>query len=65
MVRRWLAVSEIPDEQAKDIGLENWHDDISKEEFSLEAIATFGKLSTLDEPQSKRTICHHGQNRSD
>lgn len=50
MVRRWLAVSEIPDEQAKDIGLENWHDDISKEEFSLEAIATFGKLSTLDEP---------------
>ncbi|MEQ8962805.1 MAG: 3'-5' exonuclease [Coleofasciculus sp. C2-GNP5-27] len=50
MVRRWLAVNEIPDEQVQDIGLENWHDDISKEDFSLEAIATFGTLSTLDEP---------------
>jgi len=50
MVRRWLAASEIPDEQAADIGLKNWQDKISREEFSLEAIATFGKLSTHDEP---------------
>jgi Cdc6-like AAA superfamily ATPase len=50
VVRRWLAASEIPDEQAADIGLENWQGEISKEEFSLQAIATFGKLSTHDEP---------------
>ena len=50
MVRRWLAASEIPDEQAADIGLKNWQDKISREEFSLEAIAAFGKLSTHDEP---------------
>lgn len=49
-VRRWLAASEIPDEQAADIGLKNWQDEISREEFALEAIATFGKLSTHDEP---------------
>jgi DNA polymerase III epsilon subunit-like protein len=50
MVRRWLAASEIPEEEANDIGLENWQDEMGREEFSLEAIAAFGKLSTLDEP---------------
>jgi len=50
MVRRWLAASEIPAEEASDIGLENWHSEMGREEFSLEAIAAFGKLSTLDEP---------------
>lgn len=50
MVRRWLAASEIPEEEANNIGLENWQDEMGKEEFSLEAISAFGKLSTLDEP---------------
>ncbi len=50
MVRRWLAVREISEEQASNIGLENWQDEMGREEFSLEAIAAFGKLSTLDEP---------------
>jgi hypothetical protein len=50
MVRRWLAASEIPEEQASDMGLENWHEEMGREEFSLEAIAAFGKLSTLDQP---------------
>ncbi|MEP0883764.1 AAA family ATPase [Trichocoleus sp. ST-U3] len=50
MVRRWLAASEIPEEEASAIGLENWQDDMGREEFSLEAIAAFGKLSTLDQP---------------
>lgn len=49
-VRRWLAASEIPEEEASKIGLENWRDERGREEFSLEAIAAFGKLSTLDEP---------------
>jgi DNA polymerase III epsilon subunit-like protein len=50
MVRRWLAASEIPEEEASNIGLENWQDEMGREDFSLEAIAAFGKLSTLDEP---------------
>lgn len=50
MVRRWLAASEIPEEEADDLGLENWQDEIGREEFSLEAIAAVGKLSTLDQP---------------
>lgn len=50
MVSRWLAASEIPEEEANNIGLENWQDEMGKEEFSLEAISAFGKLSTLDEP---------------
>lgn len=50
LVRRWLAGSELDDEQAENIGLNNWQGDISREEFALEAISVFGKLSTLDEP---------------
>ncbi len=50
IVRRWLAASELPKEEVNEIGLRNWQDEISREEFSLEAIATFGKLSTHDEP---------------
>ena len=49
-VRRWLAGSEIPEADAQEIGLENWQDEMSREEFALEAIACFGKLSVLDEP---------------
>lgn len=30
--------------------MENWDEEISREEFALEAIAVFGRLSTLDEP---------------
>ncbi len=50
LVRRWLAGSELDDAQAESIGLDNWQDDMSQEEFALEAISVFGKLSTLDEP---------------
>lgn len=50
LVRRWLAASELEDEQVKSVDLENWQEDISREEFALEAIAVFGRLSTLDEP---------------
>lgn len=49
-VARWLAASELDPEELADIGLPNWNDDISKEEFSLEAISVFSRLSLLDEP---------------
>lgn len=50
LVRRWLAASELEEAEAESIGLENWQDDMSREEFALEAITVFGRLSTLDEP---------------
>lgn len=50
LVRRWLAASELEPEEAENIGLDNWQDDMSREEFALEAITVFGRLSTLDEP---------------
>jgi DNA polymerase III epsilon subunit-like protein len=50
LVRRWLAAYELEDHEAESIGLSNWRMDISQEEFALEAITVFGKLSTLDEP---------------
>lgn len=50
LVRRWLAASELEAEEAESIGLDNWQDDMSREEFALEAITVFGRLSTLDEP---------------
>ena len=50
LVRRWLAASELEEAEAESIGLENWQDDLSREEFALEAITVFGRLSTLDEP---------------
>ncbi|MBE9221094.1 exonuclease [Cyanobacterium stanieri LEGE 03274] len=50
IIRRWLSGKELSDEEANQIGLKNWNDDLSREEFALDAIAVFGKLSTLDEP---------------
>ncbi|MBD2038287.1 exonuclease [Leptolyngbya sp. FACHB-321] len=50
LVRRWLAASELETAEAESIGLENWQEDMSREEFALAAITVFGRLSTLDEP---------------
>lgn len=50
LVRRWLAGHELETEEATSIGLENWSEDLSREEFALEAMGVFGRLSTLDEP---------------
>lgn len=47
---RWLAGQTVSDEEAKKVGLPNWQDNLSLEEFSLEAISVLGKLSILDEP---------------
>jgi hypothetical protein len=50
LIRRWLAGSELEKDIIEKIGLNNWSENISKEEFALEAMRLFGQLSTLDEP---------------
>ncbi|MGK7948322.1 MAG: exonuclease [Xenococcaceae cyanobacterium] len=50
IVTRWLAADELDPEELTKIGLDGWHEEISKEAFSLEAIAVLSKLSLLDEP---------------
>ncbi len=49
-VMRWLAANELTEKEIDDIGLSNWQDEMSREEFALEAMAVFGKLSVCDEP---------------
>jgi len=50
LITRWLAGGELDDQQVDQIGLEKWSDDLSKEDFALEAMSVFGKFSLLDEP---------------
>ncbi len=50
LVTKWLAAEALSPEELNKIGLYNWHEEMSKEAFSLEAIAVLGKLSLLDEP---------------
>lgn len=50
LVARWLAAHELDADALALIGLPNWSEALSKEEFSLEAISVFSKLSLLDEP---------------
>jgi DNA polymerase III epsilon subunit-like protein len=47
---RWLAGQELSEEDLKLLNLNNWHENLGKEGFSLEAISVFSKLSLLDEP---------------
>ncbi|MDJ0632767.1 MAG: ATP-binding protein [Xenococcaceae cyanobacterium MO_188.B29] len=50
LVTMWLAADELHPSELHKIGLDNWHEEISKEAFSLEAISVLSKLSLLDEP---------------
>lgn len=50
LVKKWLAADELEPEELARIGLSSWHEEISKEDFSLDAIAVLGKLSLLHEP---------------
>ncbi|MBD2012933.1 exonuclease [Microcoleus sp. FACHB-53] len=50
LVTRWLSANELSQEELKSIDLNNWNEEMSKEEFSLQAISVFSKLSLLDEP---------------
>ena len=50
LVTRWLAADTLDEAELAKIGLSNWNEEMSKEAFSLEAIAVLSKLSLLDEP---------------
>jgi len=50
LIRRWLSASGLEKSSLAKIGLDEISDSISKEEFSMEAISVFGKLSIEDEP---------------
>lgn len=50
LVRRWLSVEELDQEDLNKIGLENWDEEMGKEEFALQAMTVLSKLSRLDEP---------------
>ena len=50
LIKKWLAADELEPEQLAKIGLSSWQDELSKEDFSLDAIAVLGKLSLLHEP---------------
>ena len=49
-VTRWLSGSAISAEEAAEVGLESWQDDLAPATFSLEAMTVLSKLSVLDEP---------------
>ena len=50
LIKKWLATDELEPEELNKVGLAGWHDEMSKEDFSLEAIAVLGRLSLLHEP---------------
>jgi DNA polymerase III epsilon subunit-like protein len=50
LVRRWLSGHFLEVHELESIRLENWSEELSQEDFALEAIAVFSKLSIVDEP---------------
>ena len=50
LIKKWLAADELEPEELAKIGLSSWQDELSKEDFSLDAIAVLGKLSLQHEP---------------
>ncbi|OQW93084.1 MAG: exonuclease [Beggiatoa sp. IS2] len=50
LIKRWLAGNELEPSEVEAVGLSNWSAEMSQEDFSLQAIAVFGKLSMMDEP---------------
>lgn len=50
IVRKWLSGHQLEQSELDKIKLENWAEEISQEDFSLEAISVFSKLSIVDEP---------------
>jgi DNA polymerase III epsilon subunit-like protein len=50
LVTRWLSANELSQEELDSVGLNSWNEEMSKEEFSLQAISVFSRLSLLDEP---------------
>ncbi len=49
-VRRWLAGHYLSDDELVAIGLKNWQEQFNREDFALQAMMVFGKLSVINEP---------------
>lgn len=50
LVARWLAVDILEADELDILNLNDWQEEMSKENFSLEALSVLSKLSLLDEP---------------
>jgi len=50
LVRKWLAGQEVDETELNEIGLDNWQESMDREEFALQAIRVFSKLSIEDQP---------------
>uniref|UniRef100_UPI0040563CFB 3'-5' exonuclease n=1 Tax=Candidatus Electrothrix sp. TaxID=2170559 RepID=UPI0040563CFB len=50
LVRRWLAGQQLLENELQEVRLDNWADDLTREDFSLQAMMVFGRLSVEDEP---------------
>ena len=50
IVTQWLAGNVLETDELTKIGLDSWQESMSKEAFSLQAIAVLSKLSLLDQP---------------
>jgi DNA polymerase III epsilon subunit-like protein len=50
LIHKWLAGQEVDEEELKEVGLDNWQESMDREEFALQAIRVFSKLSIEDQP---------------
>ncbi|MCW5212319.1 hypothetical protein VU04_05355, partial [Desulfobulbus sp. TB] len=50
LVRRWLSGQQLLDSEIQKVRLDNWADILTREDFALQAMIAFGRLSVEDEP---------------
>ena len=50
LVRRWLAGQHLLESELRAVRLDNWEEELSREDFALQAMVVFGRLSVVDEP---------------
>ncbi|WP_339137311.1 MAG: hypothetical protein WGN25_04770 [Candidatus Electrothrix sp. GW3-4] len=50
LVRRWLAGQHLLESELQAVRLDNWEAELSREDFALQAMVVFGRLSVVDEP---------------
>ncbi|MCI5143419.1 MAG: exonuclease, partial [Candidatus Electrothrix sp. ATG1] len=50
LVRRWLAGQQLLESEIQAVRLDNWQEELSREDFALQAMVVFGRLSVVDEP---------------
>ncbi|MDZ7702860.1 MAG: hypothetical protein U5L04_00055 [Trueperaceae bacterium] len=50
LTKRYFTAHHLDAGDLAKVGLNDWHEDVSREAFALEALTVLGRLSTLDEP---------------